>query len=171
MKFCPPNFDDIDKCLINQVVDEKNNETFGSHMKCAKNDDWRKVCEFWKVPGLCDSTDNKVKMDTKISYSNITKLEKCFYLLFTNATINEHESSLYCPGNRSKIEMKCEAEFDSDNVSELFAGATDEQVKSTYQFWTFFMMLIISWCGMAVVVSIGDAICFEMLGSKPQRFG
>jgi hypothetical protein len=67
--------------------------------------------------------------------------------------------------------MSCQVKFDSETVSELFAGATDDQVKTTYQFWTFFMMLVISWAGMAVVVSVGDAICFEMLGQKPQRFG
>ncbi|KAG5666295.1 hypothetical protein PVAND_017846 [Polypedilum vanderplanki] len=67
--------------------------------------------------------------------------------------------------------MNCKIKFNDESVSELFAGSTDDQVKQTYQFWTFFLMLIISWAGMAVVVSIGDAICFEMLGSKPQRFG
>lgn len=67
--------------------------------------------------------------------------------------------------------MNCEVKCKDESVSEVLSGATDAQVKSTYQFWTFFILLIISWAGMAVVVSVGDAICFEMLGDKPQRYG
>jgi len=40
----------------------------------------------------------------------------------------------------------------------------DENVTDIYQFWLFFLLMIISWVSMAVVVSVGDAICFEMLG-------
>lgn len=36
---------------------------------------------------------------------------------------------------------------------------------STYQFYLFLWAAIISWIGMAVVVSIADAICFDLLGS------
>lgn len=36
---------------------------------------------------------------------------------------------------------------------------------STYQFYLFLWAAIISWVGMAVVVSIADAICFDLLGS------
>lgn len=36
---------------------------------------------------------------------------------------------------------------------------------STYQFYLFLWATIISWIGMAVVVSIADAICFDLLGS------
>lgn len=35
---------------------------------------------------------------------------------------------------------------------------------STYQFHLFLWAAIISWIGMAVVVSITDAICFDLLG-------
>lgn len=35
---------------------------------------------------------------------------------------------------------------------------------STYQFHSFLWATIISWIGMAVVVSIADAICFNLLG-------
>lgn len=47
----------------------------------------------------------------------------------------------------------------------------DTEVTSYSQFWLFFLCLALSWVGMAVVVSVGDAICFEMLGDKPQLYG
>ncbi|KAL7011869.1 hypothetical protein ACKWTF_014499 [Chironomus riparius] len=171
MKFCPPNLNEIDKCMIEQVVDENNANTFGAHMKCEKNSAWRSVCSYWNVPGLCESSDKSVTINSHIAHNRIERLGDCFHLVFSNGTINDHATTLYCPKDKDKVEMSCQVDFESETVSELFAGATDDQVKTTYQFWTFFMMLVISWAGMAVVVSIGDAICFEMLGNKPQKFG
>lgn len=34
----------------------------------------------------------------------------------------------------------------------------------SYQIWMFFLFMVLNWIGMAVVVSIADAICFEKLG-------
>lgn len=44
-------------------------------------------------------------------------------------------------------------------------------VWSLPQFWAFFACLVLSWMGMAVVVSLSDAICFYMLGDQPQMYG
>lgn len=171
MKFCPPNYDNIDPCIIAKVVDKQNNSTFGSQLTCRKNHAWHNVCDFWNVPGLCESSAKDVVIDASVAHSKIEQLEKCFYLRFSNATVDGHNTSLFCPSEEPKVEMDCDVYFDSETVGELFSGATDNQVWSSHQFWMFFMMLIVSWAGMAVVVSIGDAICFEMLGPKPQRFG
>lgn len=40
---------------------------------------------------------------------------------------------------------------------------------STYQFYLFLWAAIISWVGMAVVVSIADAICFDLLGNERRK--
>jgi hypothetical protein len=40
----------------------------------------------------------------------------------------------------------------------------DVNITDFYQFWVFFLLMVFSWVSMAVVVSVGDAICFEMLG-------
>jgi hypothetical protein len=40
----------------------------------------------------------------------------------------------------------------------------DVNVTGFYQFWLFVLLMVLSWVSMAVVVSVGDAICFEMLG-------
>jgi len=119
------------------------------------------------VTGLCDSTGD-IHIDTQIARNKIIKPDNCFSLLFHNGTINNQHTTLFCP---TANKMQCEVSCEDDVVSEILSGATDKQAKSTYQFWTFFMLLIISWVGMAVVVSVGDAICFEMLGDKPQLYG
>lgn len=46
----------------------------------------------------------------------------------------------------------------------LLKEAKNNGNNSTYQFHLFLWAAIISWIGMAVVVSIGDAICFDLLG-------
>jgi hypothetical protein len=47
-------------------------------------------------------------------------------------------------------------------------AVNDTNIADVYQFWLFFLLMVLSWISMAVVVSIGDAICFEMLGKLAQ---
>lgn len=152
MKFCPPNLKSIDNCTINRVMNESNSDEFGSNMKCDKNDAFKSMCPNWNVPGLCESSDNRVNIHTNVAHNKIEfiEVESCFYITFANGTVNGHESTLNCPGSLAKLQLDCGVRFDDETANEVFAGATDTQVKSTYQFWTFFLMLIISWSGMAV---------------------
>lgn len=149
MKFCPPNLDSIDNCTINRVMNETNDDKFGSQIKCSKNDAWKGICDYWNVPGLCESTEKKFQINTKVAHNRILFEENCFDVTFVNGSINGHDSTLYCPGAH-KISLDCDVRFDDETANEVFAGATDAQAKSTYQFWSFFMMLVISWAGMAV---------------------
>ncbi len=165
MKFCPPN---IDNCTIKQAIESGDYEV---ELSCAASDVFKSknYCSDWNVPGLCDSSEINIK--TRVASNKTLSMENCFHIFFVNGTVNGHESSMYCLGEKPKLQLKCDVRFDDEGVGEIFSGATDSQTKSTPQFWTFFLMLIISWAGMAVVVSVGDAICFEMLGDKPQKFG
>lgn len=174
MKFCPPNLERVDDCTLNSVVHNEDNSTFKCRMKCHRNDLFSTVCGNWSVPGLCESTDKNIIIDTHVRRNQIAPNQNCFHLFLHNGTINKHETTLFCPGHHKDEEifkMKCDVKCDDDRITEVISGATDSQAKSTYQFWTFFLLLAISWAGMAVVVSVGDAICFEMLGEKPQRYG
>jgi exosortase/archaeosortase len=82
---------------------------------------------------------------------------------------------MYCPSNNTTplFKTSCEADCKNAAVSELVTviKIPDNEVLRLYQFWMFFLFLIISWIGMAVVVSVGDAICFEMLEDKPHLYG
>lgn len=133
-------------------MNAKSNDTFGADLKCDKNEEFKLICEDWNVPDLCESTEKQLKIHTNVAHNKIEFIdaESCFYLTFHNATVNGHESTLYCPKNDSKLNLDCGVRFQDETANEVFAGATDIQAKSTYQFWTFFLMLIISWAGMAV---------------------
>lgn len=174
MKFCPPNIEKANNCTIQSVITNPANTTFKCRMNCKKNDMWSTVCGGWNIPGLCDSHSNNIHIDTHVQYNKVTFFDSCFDLLFHNGTINNQDTSLFCPGNHTDqkiFKMNCGVLCEDDTITEVISGVNDDQAKSTYQFWTFFFLLMVSWAGMAVVVSIGDAICFEMLGDKPQRYG
>lgn len=47
----------------------------------------------------------------------------------------------------------------------------DANVTSYTQFWYLFLALALSWIGMAVIVSVGDAICFDLLGKRHELYG
>lgn len=52
-------------------------------------------------------------------------------------------------------------------VNELIEGASDsrnDKNELTSTFWLFFVLMILSWIGQAVVVTFADAICFNLLG-------
>jgi MFS family permease len=174
MKFCPPNIHQINQCMKDELLNSTSNSTFNCRMECRKNDLFSSVCGNWSVPGLCESKDKTVVIDVEVARNRILLNQDCFHLMFHNGTINNHNTTLFCPGSHKDnpiFKMNCGVRCHDETVTEILSGATDDQAKSTYQFWTFFMLLIISWAGMAVVVSVGDAICFEMLGDKPQRYG
>ena len=62
--------------------------------------------------------------------------------------------------------LKCNATCDNLAVMDLITRPADEDYSPvmSYQFWLFFLLLIVAWSGLAVVASVGDAICFGMLG-------
>ena len=89
------------------------------------------------------------------------------FSFFSYVCAGQH-SALDCPSNSTNyFKTNCifscpNSQLISDTISET--KISDDKVTSLYQFWLFFCFLIISWAAMAVVVSVGDAICFEMLG-------
>lgn len=85
-----------------------------------------------------------------------------------------------CPKNKSKatnhtgaFQLQCTGTVDDDNVMNLIVepSVNDGDITGYAQFWYFCLALSISWIGMAVVVSVGDAICFDLLGKRFDLYG
>ena len=53
-----------------------------------------------------------------------------------------------------------------DNLLREVENSSSFSQSSTYQFHIFLWAAVTSWIGMSVVVSIGDAICFNLLGNS-----
>lgn len=60
----------------------------------------------------------------------------------------------------------CDIKCNYYALNELIAQpvVSDSEVYGVYQFWVFLILMIGAWGGQAVIVSVGDAICFELLG-------
>jgi MFS family permease len=132
------------------------------------------VCKFWNIPTYCDKTATELAFSTQASLNKVELLKDCLFFPVHNAKFSDGSTStMYCPSNDSTL-LKTTCEADCNNVA--FADLvtvikiSDKEVVRLYQFWMFFLFLIISWIGMAVVVSLGDTICFEML-DRPQLYG
>lgn len=69
--------------------------------------------------------------------------------------------------------LDCTGKVNDENVMNLIVepSVNDGDVVSYPQFWYFCTALTISWIGMAVVVSVGDAICFDLLGKRFDLYG
>lgn len=83
-----------------------------------------------------------------------------------------------CPKNalfpsNGSFKLSCTGTVDDSNVMDLIVepSVNDDSATGHPQFWYLFTALAFSWIGMAVVVSIGDAICFDLLGKRHEMYG
>lgn len=69
--------------------------------------------------------------------------------------------------------LQCRGDGSDNRVMNVISEPSiyDDEASSLPQFRSFFLALALSWVGMAVVVSVGDAICFDLLGEKHQLYG
>lgn len=89
------------------------------------------------------------------------------------STAVEKAQPLVCPHGTPSLSAQCEARC---NDARAMHTITDQQLDDRHswavpQFWAFFACMVLSWTGMAVVVSLSDAICFHVLGDRPQLYG
>lgn len=89
---------------------------------------------------------------------------------------NESAMDVVCPKKALDghyFKMNCQARANDTDVMDVIADNSihDDRILSFSQFWFFFLALAISWIGMSVVVSVGDAICFDLLGKRHELYG
>lgn len=93
-------------------------------------------------------------------------MNKCMYIRILTATFSDNVP--YKPVCENYVRTSCSATcHDNPTFNQLLREIGDSQNSTqnlTYQFHSFLWATIISWIGMAVVVSIADAICFNLLG-------
>lgn len=84
--------------------------------------------------------------------------------------LSDKDYPVRCPAtdNRRFFKSQCDASCNNSNVMKAISPPElhDKDVGHLYQFWLFFLCMAVSWAGMAVVVSVGDAICFGLLGKR-----
>lgn len=156
---------------------------------------WNTVCDNWNISSSCSkSRSGNLEFTAFMKTSQMDIEGNCFLFLIKYGIFPESKNliniykkltiiicfnyfidsqvPLYCPHKINDTINKpfksiCDAKCDNPSVSEIITESKipNNQVWGIYQFWLLFLLLVLSWSGMAVVVSVGDAICFGMLGN------
>ncbi|KAL5273717.1 hypothetical protein ACFFRR_000457 [Megaselia abdita] len=174
LNICPSNTDDCQQNTLNAILE---NKTLTCTMKCQTTESqWDYVCKNWLGGKGCSQKEPFIEIKSQIKkISEIEPTNKClhFHIEHDKAEHQGESVVLQCP-DKDIYKSKCEVECDDPFVNELLRDSSfipNDEVTGLYQFWLFFVCLIFSWAGMAVVVSVGDSICFDLLGEKHHLYG
>ena len=178
LKYCPPDGAYLDKCITDTLTSDNSTAKLICELTCDA-EPWMfdYACHNWNASKYCNNTNimdkSKFLITTFAPMNQIELINPCLYFLVQAAEFDGQVIDLNCPANDTYFKSKCDAVCDNPQVMDLITKSKieNDEVSSLYQFWLIFILLILSWAGMAVVVSVGDAICFEMLGDKPQLYG
>ena len=90
---------------------------------------------------------------------------KCAFIRMTGVQFG-NSSEWHVPYCNSLSRAECHISCPSRVITELVTSAKVDgsEVTHLYQFWVLFLFLALCYIGMAVVVSLSDAICFGLLG-------
>lgn len=138
-------------------------------MSCRSNSDISNVlCNYWHLTEFCGSTELPAffKFKAKVPKSEIDLFNNTVVFGISNI-IQDNGTVLtdMCPSGNN-ISSLCSIECGDYSINEVVTNPAfdDEEVYVSYQFWNFLILMVIGWIGQAVAVSVGDAICFELLG-------
>lgn len=183
LRYCPSATEDpIKACSVQNIESTHGNDTLRCDLNCATTESmWSIICDQWKVPLLCKEHNSKsLQMIAETQLKHLNVLGKCLDMVVVRGEFPQTQeySNLFCPpGNQTSeshsIKSTCDIVCNNAELNAMIRNGKipDDQVTGHFQFWAFFMCLITSWVGMAVVVTVGDAICFEMLEDKPHLYG
>ncbi|EAA09500.5 AGAP005188-PA [Anopheles gambiae str. PEST] len=178
LKYCPDNGTSIDACLVESITTNESNGTLLCDMECRTEPwMWDTVCKYWNVSAYCDEknipADRILRLTGVVPNNHINLVDECLYFMLREGQMDGDRVPLYCPANATDFRTSCQVQCNNEQVMGAISHSkiADGDVTGLYQFWLLFLFLIVSWAGMAVVVSVGDAICFEMLGDKPHLYG
>ncbi|KAK3921168.1 Major facilitator superfamily domain-containing protein 6 [Frankliniella fusca] len=111
-------------------------------------------------------------MTAELPMVHYEKEKDCAFFKVHNAILPNSKPLIpYCDSTLQILQ--CNAICDNSAIMDLITRPADDNYSPalSYQFWLFFLLLIVAWSGMAVVASVGDAICFGVLGDKPNHYG
>lgn len=127
---------------------------------------WDTICNHWYFPEYCSSTADTLNFTAHLNLDKTVQTDGCLHFKVTNATINGSTNYPNCPTEDSAIMTVCDMKCNYYALNDLIATpvVSDSDVYGVYQYWVFLMLMIGAWVSQAVIVSVGDAICFELLG-------
>ncbi|XP_049886210.1 major facilitator superfamily domain-containing protein 6-B isoform X2 [Pectinophora gossypiella] len=109
-------------------------------------------------------------------------MDSCIYMQLNHIRLPDGSTHYPICVTKAQYQMEaelfhteCEISCNNSVVNEIIQTASESSSQAgsqfTTQFWMFFIFMIINWSSQAVVVTFGDAICFNLLGDKPSLYG
>uniref|UniRef100_A0A1B0B8T3 Major facilitator superfamily associated domain-containing protein n=1 Tax=Glossina palpalis gambiensis TaxID=67801 RepID=A0A1B0B8T3_9MUSC len=172
-----------DNCISTNLKNHFQNQTLTCKLHCQIEPFiWNDMCKecFQIKPENCNRSSEYVDLIRDINMNDIvmdqlTDGKTCMiFTVIQPADDLEALESTDCLDNSTYFNTTCELNCNNEYLHSQLAESpviSNSDAVSLYQFWWFFGMLTISWIGMAAVVSIGDAICFAILGERGHLYG
>ncbi|KAJ6640519.1 Major facilitator superfamily domain-containing protein 6, partial [Pseudolycoriella hygida] len=186
LRYCPNGT--ADDCLVADLLRENADNTtyqlFNCDLTCNLKEKWMLdfICEKWQNNTDCDNNRKEFKIRTTQNLNHIERdsddKDFCLHFLKSKAVLidGENEHPIACPaegGTSQYFKAECEGKCSNDVVMRTITETkiNNSNVVNMVEFWLLLLFLTLSWAGMAVVVSIGDAICFSLLGERSHLYG
>jgi hypothetical protein len=157
----------VDDCLIDQF--QKEPGIVDCQLNCVMEDQfWNVVTKYWNATEYRDHHSENLEFTAFVNKSKTIKMNNITYFSFKDVKLSNgkiHQALCPC-GKDCHISTICQINCNDYNLNNLVTQTTvsDDEVYQKSQFWIFLILMIFGWVGQAVAVSIGDAICFELLG-------
>ncbi|XP_012279437.1 major facilitator superfamily domain-containing protein 6 [Orussus abietinus] len=143
----------------------------------ASTEIYEELCSNWRAVQFCGVAKQNVSEGTTFNftaqfnvYENLQE-GSCIDVRVRNVTF--FDGIIHKPFCERHIRPKCTIGCKNvPEMSHLLKEASQDESNSqawTYQFHIYLWAAVISWIGMAVVVSIGDTICLNILGEERKR--
>lgn len=129
--------------------------------------EWESVCKNWHNFTYCNSPPKNIQFTADLSVNNNEKFGDCTYFKISSISFEDGAKiQPKCPSFKERIATVCEINCNYYKLNDLTKAEEDgnNDVVGMYQFWMLLLLLILGWSAQAVVVSVGDTICFALLG-------
>lgn len=165
---------------IDNNITESNNLNKGKEHHRTNNIIHYKINNNTAISNITLNTEDTLELNLSIDTDLIEENDILFFRVpHSQAEFRGHNITMYCPSMdkkeepyfKAKCQVQCREKQPLHNYLVKAIEVKDSDVLGLYQFWSFFVLLILSWIGMAAVVSIGDALCFTVLGDKGHLYG
>ncbi|XP_063221759.1 major facilitator superfamily domain-containing protein 6-like isoform X2 [Bacillus rossius redtenbacheri] len=135
------------------------------------------MCAQWRTPQFCDpvihldpNTSLDVNFQSFLLMEHSVQVKNCLFFRVNKVVFDDStEHTPYCSNLTS---IPCTVHCSSMLVNDIIADAAlGSSMLALPQFWALLVVLSVSMIAIASVTSVGDAICFSILGDKRNRYG
>ncbi|XP_065348789.1 major facilitator superfamily domain-containing protein 6-A isoform X1 [Cloeon dipterum] len=162
-----------DNCALTRLLANTGNKTIRCQIDCptVSGNEWNTdLCQSWGLSQYCKSAaDHSLSFEASVPMIHTMQVKDCLYFRVKTAIFEEKSVIPYC--NNSISTSPCRVTCKEPVVNDVLNVRTEEASATSWSFIYFAFLMLTAWISMAVVTSIGDAICFDLLGSKPENYG